>query len=289
MWIIYALTAAALTSFLPIITKRVLVHAPVALVAWVPNALSLPLLLAATLILIGWPRVDGVFLVAILASGILNLVATLASTRALQLADASVATPFLSFNPAFTLLLAVFTLHEIPSWHGIAGVLLIALGAYLFEVEAVRQGILAPVRALARQPGVLLAIGASFVWGLTPIFEKLAIQHTVPENPLLVAFGTTLLTVLLLSPALLRTATRPVAQIRQHATGFLTAGLISGIAPLFGFTAIALGYVGYVTALFKLSAVFTVVWSAWLLREHGLRQRLPATIAMAIGGLLISL
>ena len=289
MWIIYALTAAALTSFLPIINKRILIHAQVAVVAWVPNALSLPLLLAATLVLMGWPRVDGMFLVGILASGILNLIATLASTRALQLADASVATPFLSFNPAFTLLVSVFALREIPSWRGIAGVLLISLGAYLFEGAAVNQGMLAPVRALARRPGVLLAIGASFVWGITPIFEKIAIQHTSPENPLMVAFGTTLLTVVLLSPALLQTATRPVAQIRQHTTGFLTAGLISGIAPLFGFTAIALGYVGYVTALFKLGAVFTVLWSAWLLHEHGLRQRLPATIVMAIGGLLIGL
>jgi len=33
MWIIYALTAAALTSFLPIITKRILIHAQVAVVA----------------------------------------------------------------------------------------------------------------------------------------------------------------------------------------------------------------------------------------------------------------
>src|SRR5215211_2965420 len=234
MWIIFALTAAALTSFLPIINKRILADAQVAIVAWVPNALSLPLLLAATLILIGWPRVDGMFLVSILASGILNLVATLASTRALQLADASVATPFLSFNPALTLLVSAFALQEIPSWRGVAGVLLIALGAYLFEVEAVNQGMLAPVRALGRQPGVLLAIGASFVWGITPVFEKIAIQHTSPENPLMVAFGTTLLTVVVLSPALLRTATRPVAQIRQHTRGFLAAGLISGIAPLFG-------------------------------------------------------
>jgi len=289
MWIIFALTAAALTSFLPIINKRILADAQVAIVAWTPNALSLPLLLAATLVLIGWPRVDATFFIGVLASGILNLVATLASTRALQLADASVAAPFLSFNPAFTLLVSAFTLQEIPSWRGIAGVLLIALGAYLFELEAVHQGILAPLRALGRQPGVLLAIGASFVWGITPIFEKIAIQHTSPENPLMVAFGTTLLTVVLLSPALLRTAMRPADQIRQHATGFLATGLISGIAPLFGFTAIAIGYVGYVTALFKLGAVFTVVWSAWLLRERGLRQRLPATIAMAIGGLLIGI
>src|SRR6266542_6328142 len=135
MWALYALTAALLTSFLPIINKRILTTADVAVVAWVPNALSLPMLLAATLALIGWSNVDGLFLLGILASGILNLLATLASTRALQLADASVATPFLSFTPAFTLLLSFFTLREVPSVRGLVGVLLIVLGAYLFQMN----------------------------------------------------------------------------------------------------------------------------------------------------------
>ena len=115
MWALYALMAALLTSFLPIINKHILTTADVAVVAWVPNVLSLPLLLAVTLALIGWPRIDALFLMGVLASGVLNLVATLASTRALQLADASVATPFLSFNPAFTLLLSSFTLREVPT------------------------------------------------------------------------------------------------------------------------------------------------------------------------------
>ena len=287
MWALCALTAALLTSFLPIINKRILTTADVATVAWVPNVLSLPLLLAVTLAFIGWPRVDGLFLLAVLASGVLNLVATLASTRALQLADASVATPFLAFNPAFTLLLSSFTLREVPSVRGLAGVLLIVLGAYLFQVSEVGKGILAPVRALAHQPGVLLAIGASFVWGLTPIFEKIAIQHTIPENPPMVAFVTTLLTVVLLIPALWRRATDLLDQLRRHRRLFGAAGLISGVAPLFGFSAIALGYVGYVTALFKLGAVFTVVWGALLLKEPGLRERLPATLVMVIGGLLM--
>jgi uncharacterized membrane protein len=289
MWALYALTAALLTSFLPIITKRILARADVAVVAWVPNALSLPLLLAATLILIGWPRVDGLFAVGIVASGVLNLVATLAATRALQLADASVATPFLSFNPAFTLFVSTFTLQEIPSANGIIGVLFIVLGAYLFQLEEVGKGVLAPVQALAHQPGVLLAIGASFVWGLTPIFEKIAIQHTIPENPLLVAFATTFLTVVLLTPALWRRATDPIGQIRQHRGGFVMAGLISGVAPLFGFSAIALGYVGYVAALFKLGAALTVLWGALFLKERGLRRRFLATIVMVLGGLLIAL
>jgi len=289
MWALYALTAALLTSFLPIINERILTTADVAIVAWAPNLLSLPLLLAVTLALIGWPRVDGLFLLGALASGVLNLVATLASTRALQLADASVATPFLSFNPAFTLLLSSFTLREIPSVRGIVAVLLIVLGAYLFQLREVGKGLLAPVQALAHQPGVLLAIGASFVWGLTPIFEKIAIQHTSPENPLMVAFATTFLTVVLLTPALWRRRTDLLDQLRRHRPLFGAAGLISGVAPLFGFSAIALGYVGYVTALFKLGVVFTVVWGALLLKEHGLRERLLATVVMVIGGLLIAI
>src|SRR6266545_2979986 len=125
MWAIYALTAALLTSFLPIINKRLLMHMPIAVVAWLPNALSLPLLLAVTLMLSGWPHLDGLFFVSILASGMLNLIATLASTRALKLTDASVATPLLSFNPAFTLLISIFALQELPNLRGVAGALLI--------------------------------------------------------------------------------------------------------------------------------------------------------------------
>jgi drug/metabolite transporter (DMT)-like permease len=71
----------------------------------------------------------------------------------------------LSFNPAFTLVASFFTLQEVPSLRGVIDVLCIVLGAYLLELEQIGQGLLAPLRTLARQPGVLLAIGASFVWG----------------------------------------------------------------------------------------------------------------------------
>ncbi len=67
------------------------------------------------------------------------------------------------------------------------------------------------------------------------------------------------------------------------------APFTTGIAPLFGFTAIALGLVGYVTALFKLSAVFTIVWAWLFLGEGNIRQRLLGTAVMLIGGVLIAI
>lgn len=66
------------------------------------------------------------------------------------------------------------------------------------------------------------------------------------------------------------------------------AVLIAGVAPLFGFSAIALGLVGYVTALFKLSAVFTIVWAWLFLGEGNVRQRVLGTLVMLAGGALIA-
>ena len=75
----------------------------------------------------------------------------------------------------------------------------------------------------------------------------------------------------------------------MHPRALLPAILIAGIAPLFGFTAIALGLVGYVTALFKLGAVFTIVWAWLFLGEGNIRQRLLGASVMVVGGALIAL
>src|SRR5258708_7995871 len=142
-----ALVATILTSFLPILNKRLLRDSGPALVAWIINAASLPILAVGTLLLTQCsitplhgspslscaahiPRIDGLFVAALLASALLNWAATLLSTVALARADASLVSPLLTFNPAFTLLLAWPALGEVPGLRqttGVAGVVLRAL------------------------------------------------------------------------------------------------------------------------------------------------------------------
>ncbi|MBI3740970.1 MAG: DMT family transporter [Chloroflexi bacterium] len=289
MWFFFALIAALSTSVLPIINKRLLQDTDVSIVAWGFNALSLPILAGATFFLAPMSQVDAPFWFGIAASGILNMFATFISTLALKLSDASLVTPFLTFNPIFTLLIAFIALGEVPTPVGAFGVAVIGMGAYFFALEEVKTNLLAPLCALAKQRGVVLAILASFIWGLTPIFEKIAIQHSAPQNPPLVAFLTTLVMTILLTPALWLRARDPFAQISRHARGFGIAALIAGIAPLFGFTAIAIGLVGYVTAIFKLSPVFTVGLARVFLDEKNLRARLLGSSVMTFGALLIAL
>ncbi len=212
-----ALVATILTSFLPILNKHLLRDARPALVAWVVNAASLPILAAGTLLLTQCslstvsctgqlPHVDAVFVVALLVSVVLNWAATLLSTIALSKADASLASPLLTFNPAFTLLIAWFLLREVPGVRQSLGVAVVVFGAYLLEVKEARTGLLAPLRVLLRRPGTLLAIGASALWGTTTVLEKLSIDHMTPPNGPTVALLGTFLMVLLLTPGALRPA-----------------------------------------------------------------------------------
>jgi uncharacterized membrane protein len=311
---LFALTAALLTSLLPICQKYLLRSAPPTLVAWIVNAASLPLLALGTLALtqctldvsLGhlaagcrWhpPQVDRVFVLALLASAVLNWAATLLATKALAQADASLVSPLLTFNPACTLLIAMVVLGEIPGIRQTLGVVAILIGAYLLEVEQARAGLLAPLRVLVRTPGAVLAVLASALWGTTTVLEKLAIDHlSPPSGPLVALLGTGLLVVLLTPSTWLergrdthQTATGSWRGLRAHPRALISAIALSGIAPLFGFTAIALGLVGYATALFKLSGVCTILWARLFLGEHEFRDRLLGAVVMVVGGVLVAL
>jgi drug/metabolite transporter (DMT)-like permease len=320
MWAALALAATVLTSILPILNKQLLRDARPALVAWAVNAASLPLLAAGTIFFtqctVGGlprsiflactghlPRIDGIFLAALLGSALLNWAATLLSTHALSQADASLVTPLLTFNPAFTLLIALIVLGEIPGLQEVLGIAIILFGAYLLEVQEARTGLLAPILILVRRPGAALAIIASMLWGSTTVLEKLAIEHVSPPSGLLVALVGTGITVVLLTPNALAPLFRTHASMREvgtskrytpfgglstHPRAFLAASIIAGVAPLFGFTAIALGLVGYVSVLFKLSAIFTVLWAWFFLHEGNLRPRLLGALVMILGGVLVA-
>src|SRR5438128_12431414 len=156
---LFALVTTVLTSFLPILHKHILRDARPPLVACAINAASLPILAAGTLLLTQCsitslsctthvPHIDGIFVAALLVSVACNWAATLLSTSALAKADASLVSPLLTFNPAFTLLFAWFSLGEIPGVRQTIGVVIVLFGAYLMEVEEARTGLLTTLAVL---------------------------------------------------------------------------------------------------------------------------------------------
>lgn len=288
MWIIFALCAALLASFNPIINKRMLADTDVSVVAWAGQAFGLPLLGLNLILFFGpLPRVDGWFFIGILGSASLNTLAHLSATQALKEGDASLVAPLFVFSPAVTLLVSLVTLGEIPTTVPLIGVGLMILGAYLLALSS-WQAALAPLKAALHQRPLWLAITTSILWGATPVFEKTAIEHTFPENSTAAAFGALLALTLILFPIMLRRARNPFVQIRVRLGGFVVLGIIGGIAPLLGYAAYSLGLVGYVTALFKMSSVFALAWAFLFLREKDVPRRLPGAVVMVVGAILIA-
>ncbi|MEO5886334.1 MAG: DMT family transporter [Anaerolineales bacterium] len=286
MWAFLALGAAVLTSFNPILYKRMLRDADVLVVVWGVMLLALPLLGLFTFALTPqFPGVDGLFVFGVLGSAGLNAAAHLASTRALKLADASLVTPLLIFSPVFTMLISALFLGEIPSARGLLGMGLVLVGAYWLNHNA---GWLKPFKSLGLTPGVGFVLLAGLLWAITPLFEKTAIVHTNPESPRFAAFVVTTLLTLMLTPAVLLRGKSAISRLSLHRRELILAGLIAGIAPVLGYTALSLGFVGYVTTLFKLSTLMTVIWSFLFLKERGVAQRLPGSLVMVIGAILIT-
>lgn len=289
MWIIFALCAALLASFNPIINKRLLADTDVSVVAWAGQAFGLPLLALNLFLFFGpLPRVDGWFFIGILGSAILNALAHLSATQALKEGDVSLVAPLFVFSPVFTLLVSSFTLREVPQFLPLIGVGFIIIGAYMLTLSSWRKA-LEPLQAVVHQKALWLAITASALWGITPVFEKTAIQHTFPENPTAAAFGALLTLTLILFPIMLSRADQPFTQMRVQLRGFVALGVIGGIAPLFGYAAFSLGLVGYVSALFKMSSVFALLWAFLFLQEKDVSRRLPAAVVMVIGAILIAM
>lgn len=288
MWAIFALAAALLTSFNPILYKRMLGDTGPVVVVWGVIGLAWPLLAFVTFTLTPvLPQVDGTFTLAVLGSAALNVLAHLASARSLKLADASLVTPLLTFSPVSTVFISALFLHELPDARGLIGVMLVLVGAYWLN-RGPDSDWLTPFKAVSVKPGVALVLTAGLLWAITPIFEKVAIQHTFPENPPFAALAVNGLLVGLLTPVALSHGRPAIDSLVHQRHEWLPAALIAGIAPALGYTAFSLGLVGYVTTLFRLSTVLTVFWSGWLLGESGLRQRIPASIVMVVGAILIT-
>jgi len=137
----------------------------------------------------------------------------------------------------------------------------------------------------------MLILLAGLLWAVTPLLEKTATRsgHTSPESPRFAAFVATALLAILLTPAVVARGRPAIGKLFLHHREWLLAALIAGSAPILGYTAFSLGFVGYVTTLFKLSTVMTVVWGVLFLKELHMAQRLPGSLVMVVGAILIAL
>lgn len=289
MWIWLALTFALLSSINILLIKLTLKKVDEYVIAWVGAVSSLPFSAAIILLFYQISKIDRFFVIGVLASALLNVAAGLLSYRSIKISEMSILAPISAFNPIFTMMISSVTLGEIPTARGFTGVFIIALGAYLLNASALKEGMLEPFKKLFSNRGIQLALVCNLIWAITPTFEKTAIFHTQPQVPPFVSLGGGCLLAIFFLPIMLSKSKKPFQQIRINLKVFLLMGIIGAIASAAAFQAFSLANLGYATAIFKLSMIFNVFWGYLFLKEKGIKERLLGSGVMFTGVLLLVL
>lgn len=244
---------------------------------------TLPWLVVA-IFFIPWPQLDRVFFICLAFGLPLEALAFYCYMSAIKRSPLSLTLPFLAFTPVFIILTGWLILGETITNPGIAGIILIVIGSYFLNISHIRTGLLAPFKAIIREPGSWLMLLVSFIYSLTSTIGKKAILHSNPYF-----FGVTyfiIFTLLMLSFLPLIPNTRKETLIRKPLPG-LIIGAAMAIMIFSHMLAISMVQAAYMISIKRTSLIFGVLYGAWIFKEEKITERLTGAIIMIMGVFLI--
>lgn len=213
----------------------------------------------------------------------LNLLGNFAFIHSVRLSPLSRTIPLLSLTPAFTALMAIPVLGEVPSTAQTIGILLVVVGAMALNANAKARR---PFSGLFREKGALVMVGVALLWSLSGPLDKLALSHaSVLFHAIVMTFGVAMgaLTILTLQGRL------PALRSARNDKLLLVASMVAvTLALLFQLLAIKGVFVSLVEA-FKRSfgSLMAVILGRVVFGEPVRPVQVAAVSIMVIGVILI--
>ena len=289
MWVFYSLFFAIWSAAQAFLTKKLTKKINPLGLLYAFFLFNIPITFILLLFLGGIPQVTQNFYLYIGIAGFLDAIAFVFSILAISRSSISLIAPIASFTPVFTTIIAIFALNEVPTPLKFLGILLVVIGAYLLNVADIKQGILAPFKTLFSHKGVLLFLLANFIWSITPIFQKKAIFETSPQIPLFASVIGMCFVFLFLTPFAFKKAMASLKEVKANIKWFAINGVGNAFAQAAAFAAFSLTYLGYATAVFRLSTLFIIIFGGVFLKEERIRERLLGGGVMVLGTILLAL
>lgn len=220
----------------------------------------------------------------------LDLVGFTLYVTALEAGELSLTYPLLALTPVFVIPVEWVLLGEHPGLEGAVGIFLVAGGVYLLVSPGEDRGLLAPVRALAREPGARLMLGVAALWAVSGTIDRVAILRSSPAF-----YGTTLTACLTIGfiPVALRSGRggRPAGisgRVRSAPWELVVQGLLFAGMFILQAEALRLTLAAYVLALKRSGTLLSVLAGAAFFGEKATGRRLAATLLLVAGVVLVS-
>lgn len=287
MWLLFGFTASLASSINGIYLKK-LVHKVYFLVVPIGMFLfAIPFLF----VFLQWsPDVQFTndFWMGLIATSIFNVLANTLAYKALELEDVSFLAPLAAFNPVFTMIISFFTLHEVPSPLGVAGIFTIGVGAVLLSTTK-GEKLWHAIRNFYRNRAIQYTTLVYIIWAITPTFEKIALRGSNPESPVHLAIGMCILIALGMLPLAILRKSNPFGAIVRRIPMFLLVGGLAALTIVTAFYTFSLVNLGYATAVIRKSMFFTMLLAALFLKEKLTRLRIGAGLLMFLGVILLTI
>lgn len=285
-WVGLALLCALFLALADTASKKWLGHIPTASLTLIRSGLPGVLLLPA-LFWIDLAGLPAVFWAWVLAAMPLEILAMGLYTRAIQESPLSQTLPYMAFTPVFTILTGWALLGEGVSGAGLAGIVLVTIGAWGLNLDHADwrpRTWLRPFRAMWVQRGPRLMLGVAAIYAVTAALGKGAVGYMEGA-----AFGALYFIVLTLCAFAYFGLRSPPAVAGALAAGpraWVVAGLLACMV-VTHFMALAQAGTAYMIAVKRTSVLFGILLGAWVFREARLALNLGAAVLMVAGVALI--
>lgn len=232
------------------------------------------------------PEVPQEFWLWMLALVPLEIVAMFLYLLAIRDSPLHLTLPYLAFTPVFSIVTAFIFLDESLSLQGLSGVCLVVFGAYLLNIDHLKNGkrLIAPLLAIYRERGSRLMLSAALIYSFTSAAGKAAMQYATPISfgPFyFLLIGTCVFVItLIVHPKKL-----PVVFSRPVRT--FSVGLFMAMMVVTHFLALAMVEVAYMISVKRASLLFGIVLGAILFKERHVTQHITAGSFMVAGVTLI--
>ncbi|QSV46215.1 EamA family transporter [Geobacter benzoatilyticus] len=233
-----------------------------------------------------WPDPSTFLLVT--AGAVCFVLYHLLNGRAYRGGDLSVVYPLSQTSMVYVPVWGMSILGERLSMPGVAGILLVILGAFSVQMERISlDEFLRPFRNLGSST-VQNALAAGFIYSLGSIAEKVGVRH---YSPLYFTYFLVLIMLGLMSVNLLRSCYRPlvVEELREHWRLILISGPIMMASFLTFRYGLNLSPMSYAVPVRQVSILMGVLIGILFLGESCGRIRLGAALVILAGAVMIRL
>ncbi|RLN82135.1 hypothetical protein BBJ28_00007474 [Nothophytophthora sp. Chile5] len=233
------------------------------------------------------PPLNGLFWTSVCISGSINIVTSYLYNRAIQISTLSATVPFLSFTPAFLVVVAFLVLGEVPTVSGVVGISIAMLGGFWLQgAKDDRVSKDFPLDTANASKGSMYMILVAFLWSISNAFDKIGVQNASP-----LVYGATIQVIVAVGSYVLQRMRvggeeiyLPIGQEMKIPWKFVVlAGLTSVVAYYINLVATQYLEVSYVIAIKRSGCIWSVLMGRFLFRERNLRKKIPSIMLMVLG------